>query len=141
MENKDSGRSFLPSKFFRVISVVFILSSLFFVVARPLLAEGGFDHRVLLAGNALLFGVTAFSFYLYTKALRNNNMHAFLRMMYGSLLIKMFACLLATLAYAWLAGRQVNRNGIFGCFVLYILYTYLEVRILMQLNRKSPKNG
>lgn len=135
MENKVSGRPFLP------ILAVFIFSSLFIVAARSLLAEGRFDHRVLLAGNVLLFGVTAFSFYLYTKALRNNNMHAFLRMMYGSLLIKMFACLLATLVYAYLAGRQVNRNGILGCFVLYILYTYLEVRILLQSNRKSPKNG
>jgi hypothetical protein len=60
--------------------------------------------------------------------------------MYGSLVIKMFACLLATLAYASLAAKQVNRNGIFGCFGLYILYTWLEVRILMQLSKKSPKN-
>ena len=142
MENKVSwkvnskviGRPFLP------ILVLFVVSGLFIVVARPFLAEAKFDYRVLLAGNVLLFGVTAFSFYLYTKALRNNNAHAFVRMMYSSLLVKMFACLLATLIYAWFAGRQVNRNGIFGCFGLYMLYTWLEVRILMQSSKKSPKN-
>lgn len=141
MENKVSGQSFLPGASIRPILVVFVLSCLFIAVARPLLTEARLDYRVLLAGNVLLFGVTAFSFYLYTKALHNNNMHAFVRMMYSSLLIKMFACLLATLVYAYFAGRQVNRNGILGCFVLYILYTYLEVRILLRLNRKSPKNG
>jgi len=138
MENKANlkltGRPFLP------ILAVFVVSSLFIVVARPVLAEGKFDYCVLLAGNILLFGVTAISFYLYSKALRNNNPHAFVRMMYSSLLVKMFACLLATLIYAWLAGRQVNRNGIFGCFGLYLLYTWLEVRVLMQLSKKSPKN-
>jgi uncharacterized membrane protein len=120
--------------------VVFIVLSLFFVLARPLLAERGFDFRVLLGGNILLFGVTAISFFLYTKALRNKNPHAFVRSMYGSLLVKMFVCLAATLVYAWGAGRAVNRNAIFGCFGLYLLYTWIEVRILMQLSKKSPKN-
>jgi len=98
------------------------------------------DFRVLLGGNVLLFGVTAVSFYLYSKALRNNNPHVFVRMMYGSLIIKMFACIIATFVYASMVGRLVNRNGIFGCFGLYILYTWLEVRILLQMTKKSPKN-
>src|SRR5215475_4502015 len=134
MENKAGNKSFLP------IGVVFVVFSLFIIVARSFLTENRVDYRVLLGGNVLLFGVTAVSFYLYTKALRNNNPHAFVRMMYGSLLIKMFACLIATFIYASLAGRMVNRNGIFGCFGLYILYTWLEVRILMQISKKSPKN-
>src|SRR5258707_6103603 len=134
MENKVGNRSFLP------ILVIFVVSSLFIVLAQPLLVEGRFDYRVLLVGNILLFGVTAISFYLYTKALRNNNPHAFVRMMYGSLLVKVFVCLAATLVYASSAGRLVNRNAIFGCFGLYFLYTWLEVRILMQLSKKSPKN-
>ena len=134
MENKAGNKSFLP------IGVVFVVFSLFIAVARPLLAGKGIDYRVLLGGNILLFGVTAASFYLYTKALRNSNPHAFVRMMYGSLLVKMFACLLATLIYAWAVGPAVSRNAIFGCFGLYIVYTWLEVKILMQLSKKSPKN-
>lgn len=134
MENKAGNKSFLP------IGVVFVVFSLFIVVARSLLAGNRIDYRVLLGGNVLLFGVTAVSFYLYTKALRNNNPHAFVRMMYGSLLVKMFACLLATLIYAWAAGPAVSRNAIFCCFGLYLVYTWLEVKILMQLSKKSPKN-
>jgi hypothetical protein len=134
MENKAGNKSFLP------IGVVFVVFSLFIVVARAFLAANRVDYRVLLGGNILLFGVTAVSFYLYTKALRNNNPHAFVRMMYGSLLVKMFACLAATLVYAWAAGPAVSRNAIFGCFGLYVVYTWLEVKILMQLSKKSPKN-
>jgi hypothetical protein len=134
MENKAGTKSFLP------IGVVFVVFSLFIVLGRPLLAEGRMDYRVLLGGNILLFGVTAASFYLYTKALRNNNPHAFVRMMYGSLLVKMVACLLATLIYARAVGPAVSKNAIFGCFGLYVVYTWLEVKILMQLSKKSQKN-
>jgi len=128
------------------IVLAFILCTLFVLLARAVvqnldpLEEGRVDFRVLLGGNVLLFGVTAISFLLYAKALRSNNPHAFVRMMYGSLLVKMFVCLLATLIYAWFAGRSVNKNAIFGCFGLYILYTWLEVKILIAMSKKSPKN-
>lgn len=135
MENKVASRPFLP------ILWIFVISCVFIVLGRSNLADWKVDFRVLLGGNVLLFVVTAVSFVLYSKALRNKNPHAFVRMMYGSLLIKMFACLIATFIYASLVGRMVNRNGIFGCFGLYILYTWLEVRILMQLSKKSPKNA
>ena len=135
MENKVTGRPFLP------IFWIFFVLSVFIVLGRSTLADWKVDFRVMLGGNLLLFAVTAISFVLYSKALRNNNPHAFVRMMYGSLIIKIFACLIATFIYASLAGRQVNRNGIFGCFGLYILYTWLEVRILMQMSKKSPKDA
>jgi hypothetical protein len=122
------------------IWVVFIVSGVFIVAARGQLAAAKFDYRVLLVGDILLFGVTAISFYLYIKALGNSSPHAFVRMMYGSLLVKMIVCLVAVFVYASIAGRLVNRNGILGCFGLYIVYTYLEVRILMLLSKKSPKN-
>jgi hypothetical protein len=133
MENNVTGRSFLP------ILLVFILSGLFIFLARPLLAGWNTDYRVLLVGNGILFLVTGISFWLYTRALQNANVHAFLRVMYGSLLIKMLVCLVATFIYAFMAGRTVNRNGVIGCFVLYILYTFFEVKILMNFSKKpSP---
>ena len=97
----------------------------------------GIDYRVLLTGNLLLFLVTCASFFLYSKGLRSKNMHAFIRVMYGSLLVKFFVCLVAVLIYAMIARLAVNRNGILGCFILYVLYTFLEVRILLQKSKKN----
>ena len=97
----------------------------------------GIDYRVLLTGNLLLFLVTSVSFFLYVKGLRNQNMNAFIRVMYGSLLLKFFVCLVAVLIYAMIARMAVNRNGILGCFILYVLYTFLEVRILLQKSKKN----
>src|SRR6185437_702582 len=125
MENKTTTRrAFLP------ILLTFVVFSVLIFFFRRMAAEWSTDHRVLLAGNMLLFAVTAISFRLYTKGLRNKNAHVFVRMMYGSLLLKMMVCLVAVLIYAVTAGPAVNRNGIIGCFFLYLLYTFLEVRIL-----------
>jgi hypothetical protein len=134
MENKTSGRPFLP------IVIVFIVLSFFFLVARQWLAGWNMDYLVLLSGNGILFLATALSFYLYTKALNNANVQVFLRMIYTSLLIKMVFCLAATLLYLFLAGA-VSKYAIIGCFGLYLLYTWMEVKILTRLTKKVPKNA
>lgn len=131
MENKAISRLFRP------ILLVFIISSVVFPAASSVLTSWGTDYRVLLAGNILLFAVTTVSFILYVKELGNKNVHAFVRVMYGSLLVKLMVCLVAVLIYAAIARAAVNRNGIFGCFILYVLYTWLEVRILLRLMKRA----
>src|SRR5271168_2593534 len=135
MGNKVSRRSILP-----IVSVFFIIT-LVVVFGRSLLIGWGVDYRVLLGGNALLFLVTFISYSLYIRALQNDNMHVFLRLMYGSLLVKLFVCMIAAFVYAYLAGKAVNRNGVLGCFILYILYTFMEVRILMRRTKKLPRHA
>jgi hypothetical protein len=131
MENKVTGRSFLP------IVLTFIVISVLTLVFRPILAAWKLDYGVLLWGNALLFLLTTSSFYLYTKGISDNNPHVFVRALYGSLLIKFLGCMLAVLIYAAISRQGVNRNGILGCFALYMLYTFLEVRILLQLSKRK----
>jgi uncharacterized membrane protein YfcA len=137
MENKLTGRSFLP------IVLTFILVSVLALAVPSMLAAWKVDHAVLLGGNGLLFLLTAVSFYLYARGLRNDNVQAFLRVMYGSMLIKFVGCLLAVLIYALVSRQGVNRNGIFGCLIVYMLYTFLEVRALLQLSKskKVTKNA
>jgi len=128
-EKTGAGRAFAP------IGIIFIAASLFIWLGRGVLADWKTDPLVLAGGNILLFLVTLISQVLYSKALRSANVHAFVRVMYGSLLIKMLVCLIATFIYASIAGRSVNRNGVIGCFVLYIVYTFFEVKILMGLTK------
>ena len=135
MENKAAGRPFLP------IIIVFVVTSLVILAARQWLAGWNMDYLVLLTGNGILFLATAWSFYLYNKALRNANVQVFLRMLYTSLLIKMGLSLVATLLYLFFAGASVSKMAIVGCFVFYVLYTWLEVKVLMRLIKKLPKNA
>lgn len=134
MEIKSPGRSFLP------VFVLFMLASLLIVIGKQKLADWNMDSRVLLGGNLILFLATTVSFLLYIKALRNPNVQVFLRMLYGSLLVKMVFCLAATLLYVFLAGKAVSKFAVIGCFGLYLLYTFTEVKILMRLS-KLQKNA
>jgi hypothetical protein len=127
-------KAFLP------IFVFFLIVCLLIVSLPSVLHEWNTDHRVLLGGNELLFFVTAVSYWLHVRSLRNSNPHVFVRMVYGSLLVKMLVCCVAVVLYGW-RNHAVNRNAIIGCFILYIIYTSLEVRVLMQLTKKLPKNA
>ena len=135
MENKAISRLFRP------IPLIFIILSIVFAVASSVLASWKIDYRVLLAGNILLFAVTTVSFLLYVKGLGSKNMHAFVRVMYGSLLVKLMVCLIAVLVYAAVEKAAVNKNGIYGCFILYVLYTWLEVRMLLALSASGPRGS
>jgi hypothetical protein len=134
MKNKVFGRAFLP------IFVVFLVFCLLFISVPSLLQGWNTDSKVLLGGNEVLFFVTAISYWLHIKSLRNPNPHVFVRMVYSSLLVKMLVCLVAVLIYAKLTP-VVNRNAIIGSFILYIVYTFMEVRILTQLTKKLPRNA
>ena len=134
MKNKAYGRAFLP------IAAVFILCSGIIVLGAPVLRGWNTDTRALLGGNELFFALTAISYLLHIKSLRTPNPHAFVRMIYGSLIIKMMVCMAAALLYGWLASA-VNKNAIIGCFILYVAYTFMEVKALMKFLKKSPNNA
>lgn len=134
MKNKVYGRAFMP------ILVVGLLSTGLILLGASVLRDLNTDSWVLLAGNEILFGLTAISYFLHIRSLRTPNPHVFVRMIYSSLIIKMVVCMLAALLYGALA-RAVNRNAIFGCFILYAVYTFMEVRLLMKFIKKSPNHA
>jgi hypothetical protein len=134
MESKTARRPFLP------IVLIFVVVSLFCLLAGSWLEGRNIDPRVLFTGNAILFAATAGSFYLYNRALHDRNVQLFLRMMYSSLLLKMAFAIGATLLYLFFAGKGVSKTAILCCYGLYILYSVVEVRILIR-SSKSPKNA
>jgi hypothetical protein len=95
------------------------------------------DYDVLLTGNAILLLATLTSFYFYQRALRNNQVHAFMRSIYSGMLLKMTICLAAAFLYVFLARQLVSKITILGCFGLYLVYTFVEVTVLMQRSKLS----
>jgi len=131
MDNKTATKAFLP------ITIIFLLTSAFFVLGRSLLAKWNVDADILIAGNILLVILTAFSFYQHTRALKNKNIHAFLRALKGSMLIKMAVCGVAALIYIVSSGKEVNSGGVLGFMGLYFLYTLTEASIAMKLSKQN----
>ena len=124
---------FLPVViFFAVLNGLFIAGKNFF-------DDMGFDRNVLIIGNILLFLITLLSFYMARKGLKSTNPHAFVRSVYGSIMIKLFICIIAALIYIAIYQKQLNKPALFTCMGLYLVYTFMEVSILMKmLKHKEP---
>ena len=125
--------------------VIYIMAVLFLVNGAiyflpSFLHDLNIDGKVLGGGNYILFLVTVLSYWLYTRSLGKPNPNAFIRVVYVSMLVKMMVSLLAIFIYIKLAV-SVSKNAIIACLVLYILYTIVEVAIITQLLKKSPKNA
>jgi len=116
--------------------IIFILLTIILLVLKAWIKGGGIDYIVLLSGNTILFLATLFSFYLYNKALQNNNPHVFIRFIYGGMFLKMIICITAAMVYILIARNTVSKIALFGCFGLYSIYTFTEVKILMQLSKQ-----
>jgi len=115
---------------------IFILANIILIILKNQV-PGDIDFAVLFVGNAILFVATLISFYLYRKAIINKNAHVFVRFVYGGLLLKMIICIAAALVYILIARNNVNKIALFGCFGLYIIYTFAEVRMLIQLSKQQ----
>jgi hypothetical protein len=131
MQTKNAFKAYLPFIY------IFILSGgLIFIFQKQFIVWNVYVN-VLLGGNFILFLATVCSFAFYQKALRNNNVHYFMRMFYAALFIKMFSCIIATIVYVAIAKSNVNKMAIFGCLILYCIYTFFEIKILMRLSRQQ----
>lgn len=131
--NQRRLKSFLP------ILLIFIACNTFFFVGKNLLQRWNADADVLLIGNLLLFIITFISFMLALRGLKNPNPNAFVRSVYGSMIIKLFAGMIAALVYISIYQKGLNKPALFGCLALYLVYTFTEVAVLTKLLRQKPQ--
>jgi hypothetical protein len=126
-------------KVFRPIILIFIITTALFLTSRAKLSQWGVNVDVLIIGNVVLFAATAISFYLFTRSAGSKNPEAIVRTIYGGVFSKMMICLVTVFIYISIVGKAVNQGGIIGCMFLYLIYTTIEVIILMKLS-KQKKN-
>ena len=138
MNSTISSKSGL--KTFRPLFFVFLLVNTGLFSSRSLLSKWNISTDVIIIGNIILFIATAVSFYFYYRSFSDNRAQGFLRMIYAGMFIKMMVCLVSSFLYIMIAGKEVNKGGIVICMGLYLLYTILEVVILMKAS-KQKKNA
>jgi len=97
----------------------------------------GVNYTVLYIGNLLLFLVGSISVQMTVKALTDKNTQVFLRMIYGSFLLKFFVFATAAFIYISRFKKDLNKPALFSCLGLYILYTVIEVRAAMKQSKKK----
>ena len=131
---KNKLKGFLP------VIIFFIALNGFFISGKNMLSRWGVDQEVVIYGNLLLFLITLFSWLLAQRGLKNPNPHAFIRSVYMSVMLKLFVCMIAAFIYISINKAGLNKPGLFTCMGLYLVYTFLEISLLMQL-LKQKKNA
>lgn len=131
MTTKKNDRAFVP------ILIIFIVTTALFITIPSLDFLWNMDRMVMIIGNLIIFTATLISFRLYRRSLENNNVHAFLRMIYGGMFAKMMICMFAALIYIMIVKKDVSKGAIFGCMFLYFVYTFTEISIILKLSRKQ----
>ena len=96
----------------------------------------GISDMVGAIGNIVLASITGVSFYFNYMARRAPNPHAFVRLVYVSILLKLLVCLSAIIIYALIFGAHMSRNTIFLLMLLYLIYTFLEINSIINLPKR-----
>ncbi len=130
------NRSILP------LVIVFLIFGAAFLLFRNNLEALGFDWQVLSGGNLFLYLVTVFSMHLLSKGLHAENTQLFLRNAYSGIMVKLFASATAAFIYILATGGKVNKPALFTLMGLYLVYTGIELSIILKQSkeRKHVKN-
>ena len=131
---KNKLKGFMP------VILVFIVLKGFFISGKNMLQRWNVDQDVVIIGNTLLFLITLFSYLLALRGLNHSNPHVFFRSVYVSVMLKLFVCIIAAFVYISMYKNNLNKPALFTCMGLYLVYTFLEVSVLMKL-LKQKKNA
>jgi len=131
MENKPYGKLLLS------LFIAYIVIDIPLFIWAASLDALKIDHIVVIVANSLLFGIAAFTMSMHVKAIKNPNPNVFARSVMGGTVIKLFVLGAAVLIYLAAAGKNRSIYAVFVAMGLYIIYSIMEVRIALQLNKKK----
>src|SRR5277367_2305438 len=94
------------------VRFLFLTSSLIFLALKNLSTETTVNYNVLILGNLLLFVVSWISIRMSTRAVQHENVQVFLRLMYGSFILKFFVLAIAAFIYISIFKKEVNKPAL-----------------------------
>lgn len=123
----------------RPLLIAFVLLNGILLAFQQKLKNKNVSIDVVLVANILLFGVSMANIWFQLKSLRNPNPNsaAVIRGLMAGTFLKLFVLAIATMVYLVAAGDGRSINAIFVAMGLYILYTWMEVRISLRMNPKK----
>ncbi len=122
-------------------SIPFI--SIFVIITGVLLAFAAKleDYKinwvVVMGANIILFVFSILNIYFQQKNINNPNQAAVIRGVMAGTFLKLMGLAAAALIYLVAAGANRSVNAVFAGMGLYIVYTWLEVKISLKLKPKK----
>lgn len=121
-------------KIFVLLVLVFVTINLLALLFGSIWHAWKIDPYVVAGANLLLFLISLYNASQHFKAMAQTNPYAMVRGAMGSTVLKLFVLGTAAFVYLYNAGENKNINGLFFSMGLYILYTWLDVRIALKGN-------
>jgi hypothetical protein len=115
---------------------VFLLVSGLLVIFWNKLPAKQINPWVVLIANALLLGIALLNIAYHRASLQKKNPQAVLRSVMGATMVKLFMLAALVIIYLVSAGSARSIYGVITSMGLYIIYSWLETKILLQM--KSP---
>lgn len=115
--------------------IAFIILSVLILAGYIFYAGKGIDYLVLMGGNCIFFLVSILVFRMQYMAMHNNNPQVFIRSVMSGMIIKVFACVIAVVAYYFASKANFNKPAVYVSMIIYMVYLIVEVRTIMKLNK------
>jgi hypothetical protein len=131
----NNKKAFLP------FVLVFVSINLIALGFERIMKSMHIDKWVVVGANTLLFLISLYNVYQHLKVVQQNNPHAMVRGVMGSTVLKLFVLGAAAFLYLYNAGEQKNINGLFIGMGLYILYTWMDVRVALLVKPQKKDGG
>lgn len=125
------------SRFIYPLLAIFIILSGILIAFSKALEKAGVDTKILLVANGLFFLLNVIVSLVQKKALAHSNPNVFVRTVIAGMMIKMFACAIAVIAYVILTGPDYNKKAVFISLFIYLIYLAVEVGTIIRLNNRS----
>lgn len=124
-------------QFIRPLIVAFVIINGLLIPFRARLTAKGIDGDVVICANLLLFFFSILNIYFQSRNINNPNPNAVIRGVMAGMFLKLFGLAAAVMIYLFAAGAGRSVNAVFLSMGLYIIYTWLEVRISLRLKPKQ----
>lgn len=124
-------------QFLRPVLILFILinSACFFL--KNWLKSKNIDADAVMGANLLFFALALINGAIRIKSLRSSNPNVLVRSVTGGSFIKLLVVVFAAIIYLFAAGENRSIYAVFAAMVLYVLYTIIETKGAMKMNRKT----
>lgn len=117
------------------IWVAFIVLSVLILFGWNYLAAHKINPWVVMISNGILCLVTLLNIAYHTASLQQSNPQAVLRSVMASTMIKLFVLAACVLIYLIAAGTSRSVYAVIASMGLYIIYSWMETKILLQLKK------
>lgn len=125
------------SKHIKPLLLLFLGINALILVAKSRLEEMGMRYEVVTIANILLFLFTLISLLLQIKAASNANPNAIVRAVMAGMGIKLIGFAVAILVYLSIVGKDKSNTSVYASLGLYMIYTWVEVRLFLKQNPKK----